>query len=98
MMDRHIRQPKVLHPVENEDLRLLLLENISQEAVNNFRLQGFHVDHFKEAFSEDQLVEKLGSYHALGIRSKTKITQRVIQSAPKVRSPFDCLSIDLNTI
>jgi D-3-phosphoglycerate dehydrogenase len=84
-VERQIRQPKVLHPVENEDLKLLLVENISQEAVRAFRDQGFHVDHHPKAMSEDELVAKLGSYHAIGIRSKTKITQRVIQAAPKVR-------------
>lgn len=80
----HVRQPKVLHPVENEGLRLLLLENISQEAVAAFRNQGFHVDHYTRAMSEDELVEKIVSYHAIGIRSKTKITARVIKASSKV--------------
>ena len=80
----NIRQPKILHPLENEGLRLLILENISQDAVTAFLGQGYHVDHYKTAFSEDELVEKIGSYHAIGIRSKTKITQRVLQAASKV--------------
>ena len=79
-----IRQPKILHPLENEGLRLLILENISQDAVTTFIENGYHVDHHKTAFSEDELVEKIGSYHAIGIRSKTKITQRVLQAASKV--------------
>ena len=87
-----IRQPKVLHPVENEGLRLLLLENISQEAVRAFQSQGFHVDHSTKAMSEDELVQKIGSYHAIGIRSKTKITERVIKAASKV-CPY--LSFDI---
>ena len=79
-----IRQPKVLHPVENEGLKLLLLENISQDAVRAFRAQGFHVDHYSKALSEDELIEKIPQYHAIGIRSKTKITERVIKAASKV--------------
>ena len=79
-----IRKPKVLHPLENEGLRLLILENISQDAVTTFTGQGYHVDHYTKALSEDELVEKIGSYHAIGIRSKTKITQRVLQAASKV--------------
>ena len=79
-----IRKPKILHPLENEDLRLLVLENISQDAVTTFLGHGFQVDHHTKAFSEDELVEKIGSYHAIGIRSKTKITQRVLQAASKV--------------
>lgn len=80
----NIRQPKILHPLENEGLRLLILENINQDAVTVFRGQGYHVDHYTKAFSEDELVEKIGSYHAIGIRSKTKITQRVLKAASKV--------------
>jgi D-3-phosphoglycerate dehydrogenase len=79
-----IRQPKVLHPVDNEDLKLLILENISQDAVRAFQAQGFHVDHYKKALSEDELMDKISQYHAIGIRSKTKITERVINAAPKV--------------
>lgn len=75
---------KILHPVENVDIRLLLLENISQEAVAAFRAQGFHVDHHTKAMSEDELIQILPAYHAIGIRSKTKITARVIRAATKV--------------
>jgi D-3-phosphoglycerate dehydrogenase / 2-oxoglutarate reductase len=79
-----VRQAKVLHPVATDELRLLLLENVSQNAVMAFRTQGFQVDHFTKAWSEDELVEKIGTYHAIGIRSKTKITERVLKSATKV--------------
>jgi D-3-phosphoglycerate dehydrogenase len=86
-----LRAPRVLHPLENEGLRLLILENISQEAVNTFRSQGYHVDHHTKALSEDELVEKIGSYHGIGIRSKTKITAKVLKAASKVRMGA-CLS------
>ena len=81
-----IRVPRVLHPIDNEDLRLLLLENISQDAVKAFQAQGFHVDHSTKAMSEDELVQKISQYHAIGIRSKTKITKRVLEAATKVRA------------
>lgn len=93
-----IRQPKVLHPVENEDLRLLILENISQEAVKAFRDQGFHVDHSAKAMSEDELVQKIGSYHAIGIRSKTKITERVLKAASKVSKSEPLRSVRMLTL
>ena len=82
----NIRIPKVLHPIDNDHLKLLILENISQEAVAAFTSQGFHVDHYTKAMSEDELVEKIPNYHAIGIRSKTKITERVIKAASKVRA------------
>jgi D-3-phosphoglycerate dehydrogenase / 2-oxoglutarate reductase len=80
----NVRQPKVLHPIENEDLRILLLENISRDAVKTFEVNGWRVDHHTKAMSEDDLVQKIGQYHAIGIRSKTKITERVIKAASKV--------------
>lgn len=79
-----VRQAKVLHPTATDGLKLLLLENISQNAVNTFKDQGFQVDFHTKAWSEDELVEKIPSYHAIGIRSKTRITERVLKSATKV--------------
>ncbi|TFK56991.1 hypothetical protein OE88DRAFT_1730422 [Heliocybe sulcata] len=92
-----IRAPKVLHPIDNDDLKLLLLENISQEAVRAFQAQGFHVDHSAKAMSEDELVEKIGQYHAIGIRSKTKITERVIKASSKLLV-IGCFCIGTNQV
>ncbi|TFK30326.1 hypothetical protein FA15DRAFT_662268 [Coprinopsis marcescibilis] len=90
-------QPRILHPLENEGLRLLVLENISQEAVAAFRSQGYHVDHYTKAMGEDELIEKIGSYHGIGIRSKTKITKRVIQAAKKLLV-IGCFCIGTNQV
>ena len=79
-----VRQPKVLHPIDNGDLRILLLENISADAVKAFEANGWRVDHHTKSMNEDVLVQKIGQYHAIGIRSKTKITERVIKAASKV--------------
>ncbi|KAF4622938.1 hypothetical protein D9613_001746 [Agrocybe pediades] len=92
-----IRQPRILHPLENEGLRILLLENISLDAVAAFRAQGYHVDHSSKAMSEDELLEKIGSYHAIGIRSKTKITERVVKAAPKLLV-IGCFCIGTNQV
>ncbi|KAN0100566.1 hypothetical protein V8E55_000550 [Tylopilus felleus] len=92
-----IRQPKVLHPVDNEDLRLLILENISQEAVRYFRSQGFHVDHYTAAPSEAELLEKIPHYHAIGIRSKTRITEKIIKAASKLLV-IGCFCIGTNQV
>ena len=75
---------RVLRPFATGELRLLLLENISQGAVKAFQQQGFQVDHHTKAWSEEELLQKIGQYHALGIRSKTRITAKVLKSATKV--------------
>ena len=81
--DDVLRQ-RVLRPFATGELRLLLLENISQGAVKEFQQQGFQVDHHTKAWSEEELIQKIGQYHAIGIRSKTRITAKVLKSATKV--------------
>jgi D-3-phosphoglycerate dehydrogenase len=50
------------------------------------REQGYHVDTEKGSLGEDELIERLraGHYTALGIRSKTNVTKKVIDAAPSV--------------
>jgi D-3-phosphoglycerate dehydrogenase len=92
-----LRQSKVLHPIEKDELRLLLLENISLEAVKAFKDEGFQVDHLTKSLTEDELVEKIGAYHAIGIRSKTKVTERVIKAATKLLV-IGCFCIGTNQV
>ncbi|KAG8803700.1 hypothetical protein FS842_010075 [Serendipita sp. 407] len=92
-----IRPSKVLHPVASGELRLLLLENISQGAVKILKDQGFQVDWFPKAWTEDELIQKIGQYHAIGIRSKTKITEKVLKAATKLLT-IGCFCIGTNQV
>lgn len=92
-----VRRPKVLHPIDSGDLRILLLENISADAVKAFQANGWQVDHHTKSMSEDDLVEQIGQYHAIGIRSKTKITERVIKAASKLLV-IGCFCIGVNQV
>ncbi|PFH50818.1 hypothetical protein AMATHDRAFT_144237 [Amanita thiersii Skay4041] len=100
---RHVRRhehehvPRVLHPIDNEDIRVLLLENISLDAVQCLRAKGFHVDHHTRAMSEDDLIQNIGNYHAIGIRSKTKITANVVKAATKLLV-IGCFCIGTNQV
>lgn len=78
-------------------VRILLLENISQDAAQSLRNQGYHVDHFTKAYSEAELVEKIGSYQAIGIRSKTKITEKVLKAATQLVT-IGCFCIGTNQV
>lgn len=53
-----------------------------------FKAQGYQVEHFTKAWTEEELLAKIGDYHAIGIRSKTKITEKVIKAATKVHPLF----------
>ncbi|MDE2590164.1 MAG: phosphoglycerate dehydrogenase, partial [Patescibacteria group bacterium] len=65
-------------------MHVLLLENISEEAVTRFTAEGFQVETYKAALSENDLLEKIEDVSILGIRSKTEITQKVMQKAHKL--------------
>jgi D-3-phosphoglycerate dehydrogenase len=79
-----IRQPRVLQTLGSKEVKVLLLENISAGAVDSFKAQGYQVDHYAKAWSEEELLKKIGEYHAIGIRSKTKMTEKVLKAATKV--------------
>jgi D-3-phosphoglycerate dehydrogenase len=65
-------------------LKVLLLENIHPEAVRHFREEGYDVSTMKGALDEDDLIEAIQGVHILGIRSKTNVTERVLESADKL--------------
>jgi D-3-phosphoglycerate dehydrogenase len=65
-------------------IKILLLENIHENALKQLTSDGFKVELLSHSLSEDELVEKIKGVHILGIRSKTKVTQRVIEAADKL--------------
>ncbi|WP_443748729.1 phosphoglycerate dehydrogenase [Asticcacaulis solisilvae] len=65
-------------------LKVLLLENIHPEAVRHFREEGYDVSTLKGALDEDDLIEAIQGVHILGIRSKTNVTERVLEKADKL--------------
>jgi D-3-phosphoglycerate dehydrogenase len=81
-----------------DKLNILLLENISAEAVNSFRQKGYDriVTH-KGALSEEELLEAIPEVHILGIRSKTQITRGVLEAAQKLLG-IGCFCIGTNQV
>ena len=61
------------------ELKALLLENIHPVAKSQLEKEGFTVELLKHAPPEDELIELLQNYSAVGLRSKTKITKRVLE-------------------
>ncbi|ORY29619.1 hypothetical protein BCR39DRAFT_531217 [Naematelia encephala] len=78
-------------------IRILLLENINLDAAESLKSNGFEVDHYTKAWSEEELVSKLPNYQAVGIRSKTKITKRVIDACPQLLV-IGCFCIGTNQV
>ena len=66
-------------------IKILLLENISDSAVEELRAGGYaDVEKINGALSEAELCEAVKGVHLLGLRSKTQITKKVIESADKL--------------
>ena len=81
-----------------EKIQILFLENISEAAARNFRVQVYtQVTRLSKALSEDELVEAVKNVHILGIRSKTQITARVLQAAKKLQA-IGCFCIGVNQV
>jgi D-3-phosphoglycerate dehydrogenase len=61
--------------------RVLLLEQIHPDAEFILRSAGFEVETVERALDEDELIEHLDGVNLLGIRSKTRVTERVLDAA-----------------
>ena len=50
---------KLLKPFEEEDIKILLLENVNQTGKDILSQQGYQVESIKSSLPEDQLIEKI---------------------------------------
>lgn len=63
-------------------MRILLTENIHQIAQKKLSEEGFHVDLISHAPSESEYIQLLQKYDVVGIRSKSEMTQKILQANP----------------
>jgi D-3-phosphoglycerate dehydrogenase len=76
-LPRNISYPK-------NRIKILLLENVHPDAFEKLSKDGFSVETVSRSLSEDELIEKIKDVHVLGIRSKTKVTKKVIAAGNKL--------------
>lgn len=67
--------------VPKPQIKVLVLENVHQSAVNLFQSENFQLDIVPKALSESELIDRIKDVHLLCIRSKTKVTKPVIDAA-----------------
>jgi D-3-phosphoglycerate dehydrogenase / 2-oxoglutarate reductase len=65
-------------------INVLLLENVHPVAVELLKTEGFNVETYGAALSEDELCEKIKNVSVLGIRSKTHVTAKVLENANRL--------------
>jgi D-3-phosphoglycerate dehydrogenase len=79
-------------------IKVLFLENISDKAVQYFKQQGYAgVKKVTGALSEEELIKVIKDVHILGIRSKTFISKKVLDSAKKLQA-IGCFCIGVNQV
>lgn len=81
-----------------EKIKVLLLENVSEKAVLNFKKAGYsQVEKLGKALPEQELIEAIRDCHILGIRSKSSVTKRVLERAEKLQA-IGCFCIGVNQV
>lgn len=65
----------------NEKMRVLLVEAVHPVAKSMLEGAGFEVEYHDRALEPDELLSCVGSFHAIGIRSKTQATAEVLARA-----------------
>ncbi len=77
--------------------RVLLLENIHPMAQERLEEAGFQVDLKSGAWSEEELMAQIGQYQAIGIRSKTQLTEKVLEKHGSLFA-IGCFCIGTNQV
>jgi D-3-phosphoglycerate dehydrogenase len=81
-----------------EKIRILFLENISDVAIKNFRVNDYtKVEKINKALTEEELIREIKDVHILGIRSKTQITKNILAAANKLQA-IGCFCIGVNQV
>ena len=81
-----------------DKIKLLFLENISDAAIQLFKDTGYtDIKKVSGALSEEELIDEIKDVHLLGIRSKTQITEKVLQHAVKLQA-IGCFCIGTNQV
>lgn len=86
-----------LKPFSHGDIKILLLENINSFAIETLRAEGYQVEVLKSSLPEAELIEKIKDVNVIGIRSKTKLTQKVLEHAQNL-FVVGCFCIGTNQV
>lgn len=81
-----------------EKINILFLENISDAAVHFFEENGYtSIKRMTGALSEAELKKAIREVHILGIRSKMKMTAKILAEAKKLQA-IGCFCIGVNQV
>lgn len=62
-------------------MKILLLEGVHQAGIDRLTEAGYNPELLKVALGEEELLKRVPGVHVLGIRSKTRVSKRVLEAA-----------------
>lgn len=76
-MPRKLSYPK-------SKIKVLLLDNAHPNATNIFKQEGYQVVSLPSSLSEEELIERIAEVSIVGVGSRTAVTKKIIEHAPKL--------------
>ncbi len=84
--------------LSKDKIHLLLLEDLHQNAENYFRNHGYtNITSLKGALDADELKKAIADVHIIGIRSRSKITEEILEAGRKLMA-VGCFCIGTNQV
>jgi D-3-phosphoglycerate dehydrogenase len=84
--------------LSKDKIRVLLLEGVHDSAIAVLAEDGYsNIKRLPKALSEEELVQKVKGIHLLGIRSRTQISERVVDAADRLVA-LGCFCIGTNQV
>lgn len=78
-------------------IKVLLLENVHPSAHVLVQGEGYQLQTLSAALSESELIDRIPEVHVLGIRSKTRVTERILANAKRLLT-VGCFCIGTNQV
>ncbi|ATL93048.1 phosphoglycerate dehydrogenase [Aeromonas sp. CU5] len=84
--------------LDKDKIKVLLLEGVHPNTVETLRGAGYtSVEYLKTSLSEEELIEQVRDVHFIGLRSRTQITEKVLDAANKLVA-IGCFCIGTNQV
>ena len=81
-----------------QDIKVLLLEGVSQTAVEVFERAGYsNIEYHQKSLPEAKLLERIADAHIVGLRSRTQLTAEVLRHAKRLIAA-GCFCIGTNQV
>ncbi|MCK9140535.1 phosphoglycerate dehydrogenase [Haemophilus influenzae] len=84
--------------LDKSKIKFVLFEGVHQSALDTLHAAGYsNIDYYKKALDGDELKEAIKDAHFIGLRSRTHLTAKMIEVAPKLIA-VGCFCIGTNQV